>query len=118
MKRIIADSLARGFSHPCIKGLPQWLAFILNREVYECRRSAESRGARSGFEIVSAGGSTKRHVEMRVDIDAAGENELSSRIHNLRSILDGKVGANSGNLSADDRNVGFVCVSGRHDKTV
>ena len=52
------------------------LPFILNREVDQRRRAAESRGDGAGLEIVGRGGSAERHVEMRVHIDSAWKQQM------------------------------------------
>ena len=76
---VVADGLARGLAHPGVEGLAQLLAFVLNGEVDQRGRSAEGGGARAGFEIVGAGGAAEGHVEMRMHVDAAGEDEFVGR---------------------------------------
>jgi len=67
--------------------MPQRLPFILNREVDERRCAAKGRGNGAGLEIVGRHGSAERHVEMCVDIDAAGKKQMIAGIDGLRSVL-------------------------------
>ena len=49
---------------------------------------ADGRGARAGQEVVGRGGAAEGHVEMRVRVDAAGQQQQAGRI-------DDRVGAQS-----------------------
>ena len=118
VKCIVADSLARRFAHPRVERLAQLLAFVLNGEVDQRCGAAERRGPRAGFEIVGAGRSAERHVEMSVNVDAAGEHELVRCIENLGRILSRAGRSDGGDLAIRNGNVGFVRVGCRDHRTV
>src|SRR5262249_5016403 len=82
-------------------------------EIDERRRSAKSGGARAGFEVVGARGSTEWHVEVRMHVDPTGDHILTPCIDDSRSVVAGKSLANGGNLSAPDSDGARVCVSRR-----
>ncbi len=72
---VIGHGFAFGFFHPGVEGVAQRLAFVLNGEIDQRGGAAEGRGARAGLEIVGAGGAAEGHVQMRVHVDAAGDDE-------------------------------------------
>ena len=55
-------------------------AALLDREVDDRRRAAERRGDRAGLEVVGRRRAAERHVEVRVDVDAAGDHVLARRV--------------------------------------
>ena len=75
VKGVVGDGFVMGFFHPGIEGLAQSLAFILDSEIDERGRAAKGRGDCAGLEIVGAGGAAERHVEMGVNVDAAGDEQ-------------------------------------------
>ena len=72
MERIVHHGFAFGFLHPGFERLPQRLSLVLDREIHKRGRAAMGRGDSARFEIVGAGGSAKGHVEVGVDVNAAG----------------------------------------------
>ena len=58
----------------------QRLAAVLDREVDDRRRAAERGGDRAGLEVVGRRRAAERHVEVRVDVDAAGQHVLARRV--------------------------------------
>src|ERR1700674_4317117 len=105
MKRIIANGFAGRFLHPGIESRSQRLAFVLDSEIDQRCRPAESRGARAGFEIIRARGPAEGHVKMGMHVDSAGKHELPRGVDNLSRILSRQALADGGNLSIADRNV-------------
>src|SRR5437588_208047 len=67
------DGTAVGLLHPDIERFTQRLAFVLDGEIHERGRAAPGGSTRAGLEIIGAPGTAEGHVEMRVDINAAGE---------------------------------------------
>ena len=118
MKRVIANRFARRFLHPGIESRSQRLPFVLNREINQSSRPAKGRGSRTRLEIISASGSSKRHVEVGVHVDSARKHILTRRIDNLSRIFSRKALPDSGDLPAADRDVAGVSVGCRGDATV
>ena len=114
VKRVVADGLARRFLHPCIESSAQGLALVLDGEVDERGGSAERSGACAGFKIIGAGGAAERHVEMRVYINAAGQNVLPFGVDYLLHVLARKTLADGFDFAATDGDVAGVSV-GRGD---
>ena len=73
--------------HPGVEGVPQRLPFVLNREVDQRSSAAECRGNGAGLKVVGGLGSAERHVEMRVDIDAARKQQMIAGIDGPRSVF-------------------------------
>ena len=92
--------------------------FVLNGEVDQRGRAAESRSAGAGFKIVGAGGASEGHVEMRVHVDAAGENIFSSGVQNLRGIFSRQIFADGRDLTVRDGNVCHVRIGCGHHGSV
>ena len=85
VKAVVDDGLALGLFHPRLPGVVQRLAAVLNREIDDRCRPAEGRRPRPALEVVSGCCAAKRHVEMRVDVDAARQHVLAGRIdHRVR----------------------------------
>ena len=110
MKRVIANRFAGGFLHPGIESRSQRLTFVLDGEIDQRCRPAESCGARAGFEIIRARSPAERHVKMGMHVDSAGKHILARRIDNLPRILSRQALADGGNLSIADRDVACVSV--------
>ena len=104
-KRVVGHGLAVGLFHPGVERVAQRLALVLNGEIDQRGRAAEGRGARAGLKIVGAGGAAKRHVQVRVHVDAAGNDDAARRVEQFRGVLDGQFLANGGNLPAADADV-------------
>ena len=80
--------------------------------------AAEGRRARAGLEIVARRCAAERHVEMRVRVDAAGEQQHAGGVNDF-------VGSGGGNAGADffddgsvDEEVGAHCGVGVDDGSV
>ena len=72
---VVDGGFVVGLGHPGVEGVAESLTFVLDGEVDERGGAAEGCGDCTGLEIVGAGGAAEGHVEMRVDVDAAGEEE-------------------------------------------
>ena len=72
---VVDGGFVVGFGHPGVEGVAEGLAFVLDGEIDERRGAAEGCGDCAGLEVVGAGGAAEGHVEMGVDVDAAGEEE-------------------------------------------
>src|ERR1700746_3458032 len=99
MKRVVGHGLAVRLLHPGVEGMPQRLALVLNGKVNQRRRAAESRCARACLEIIGAGGASEGHVQMRVYVNAAGNNETIFGIENLGGVINGEFPTDGGNNS-------------------
>src|SRR5205814_4584127 len=77
MECIIRNRLRSCLLHPGVERSSQRLAPVLNSEINQGRGAAECGSAGAGLEVVSAGSSAERHVEMRVHVDPAGHNVLA-----------------------------------------
>ena len=71
VEAVVDRGLALGLLHPGLPGLAQRLALVLDREVDDRRRAAVRRGDRARLEVVGRRRAAERHVEVRVDVDAA-----------------------------------------------
>ncbi len=94
------------------------LAFVLDGEVDERGSAAEGGGDGAGLEIVGAGGAAEGHVEVGVDIDAAGNHEAAGSVDNAPGIFDGKLGREGSDFVAVDAHVGEGSVGGGYDGAV
>src|SRR5580700_5841161 len=110
MKRVIANRFAGGFLHPGIERGSQRLAFVLNGEVDQCRRAAESRGARARLKIVRARRTAEGHVEVGMHVDSARKYKPARGIDNLRRVVGRQALSECSNLSIADRDVARVSV--------
>ena len=77
VERVVDDGLALGPLHPAVERGIEALAEVLDREVDERRGAAVGGGDRAGLEVVGGRRAAERHVEVRVDVDAAGHDELA-----------------------------------------
>src|SRR4029077_3691499 len=104
VKGVVRHGLVVRFLHPGIKGLAKSLPFILDSEVDEGGGAPEGGGNRAGLEIVGAGGAAEGHVQVGVNVDAAGDHEKSCGVDDAASVFDGELGGQRGNLVAVDSN--------------
>src|SRR5271165_5107619 len=118
VKCVVAGGLARSLAHPRVEGLAQGLAFVLNREVDQRGCASESGGPRTGLEVVRTGRAAERHVEMSVNVDPAGQDQLSRCVQNLAGVLCGKFRSNGGDLPVYDGDVRGVSIGCGHHRTV
>jgi len=70
------------------------------------------------LEIVGAGGATEGHVEVGVDVDAAGNDEHAGGVEDARGVFGGKLGGEGGDFVAVDAHVGEGSVGGGYDGAV
>jgi hypothetical protein len=115
---VVGHRFVVGFFHPGIEGLAERVAFVLDGEVDERGGAAKSGGDGAGLEIVGAGGAAKGHVEMGVDVDAAGDHQAAGGVDNARGIVRGKLGGDGGDFVAVDADVGEACIGCRDHRAV
>ena len=118
VKGVVGHGLAVGFFHPGVERVAQGLALVLNREIDQRGRAAEGRGARAGLEIVGAGGAAERHIQMRVHVDPAGNDDAALGVENFRGVVDGEILADRDDLAAGDADVGRVRIRCGDDRAV
>ena len=80
VEAVVDHRLALGLFHPRFPGVMKRLAAVLNGEIDDRRRPAEGRCSRPAFEIVRRRRAAERHVEMRVNVDAARQDKLARRV--------------------------------------
>ena len=113
---VVDDGLAFRPLHPALVGGVQALAEVLDREVDEGGASVGRRD-RAGLEIIGRLRSAERHVEMRVDVDPAGHDELARGVdHRVRGQVQPL--ADQADDALVDVHVGLVAVGGRDDGAV
>ena len=115
---VVGHGLVMRLFHPGIERLAQRLAFVLDGEIDQRGRPAESRGRCAGQEIVGAGGAAEGHVEVGMNVDAAGDDEQSGGVDDAASILDGKSRSDGRNLVANNADVGDEGVRRSDDRAV
>lgn len=113
---VVGHGLALGFFHPGVEGVAQRLAFVLNGEIDQRGRTAKGRRARPGLEIVRAGRAAERHVQVRVHVDAAGDDDAARGVNEFCGVLNGETLGDGGNLSARDADVRRVCIRSGDDR--
>jgi hypothetical protein len=118
VKAVIGHSPRRGFLHPCVQRRAQGLSLVLNGEVDDGGSAAKSCRARSGFEIVGAGGAAEGHVEMSVNVNAAGQDIFVARVENAAGILPRKLFRDRYHLAIGNRYVGGVGVRSGDDGAI
>ena len=97
-----------------VQRLAQGRAFGLDGEVDVHRRAAERRRAVAGEEVVRGDGAAEGHVEVRVHVNAAGDDVLAaSRRSSCRPV---KPLPMRRDLLVLDQHVGLVGVAGRDDR--
>ena len=81
--------------------------------------AAERRRAGAGFEIVARGGAAERHVQMGVDVDAAGQQQHARRVdHSCPRRSAGNVRRDLVDRLAFDQDVGGEGLVGGDDRAV
>src|SRR5579863_5773476 len=98
--------------------MPQRLTFILNREVDQRSSAAKGRGNGAGLKIVGGLGSAERHVEMRVDIDAARKQQMIAGIDGARSVFRRQLRRDGGDFATGDADVSPRRVDRGDDRSV
>ncbi len=102
---VVRNGLVVGFLHPGVEGLAERLPFVLNGEVDERGGAAEGCGDGAGLEVVRAGGAAEGHVEMRVDVDAAGDQQHARGIEDAPGVFRGELRGDGGHFVAGDADV-------------
>jgi hypothetical protein len=69
-------------------------------------------GDGAGLEVVGADGAAEGHVEVSVDVDAAGDDVVALGREGLPGGIGGERGADGGDAAVLDAEVGFVGVGG------
>ena len=85
----------------------------LDGEIDERGGAAKRRRARAGFEIVAGRGSAEGHVEMRVDVDAARQQQHAGCVDHAAGVLGGQRWRDVADLFAIDQDVGGEGALGR-----
>ena len=77
VEAVVDHRLAVGPLPPVVQRVPHRLAAILDREVDDAGRAAERRRDGARLEVVGGRGAAERHVQVGVDVDAAGDDVLA-----------------------------------------
>ena len=75
VQAVVDGGAAFGLLPPGVERVAHARAAGLDGEIDQRGGAAEGRGARAGFEIVARSGAAEGHVEMRVGVDAAGQQQ-------------------------------------------
>src|SRR2546426_2822446 len=118
VESVVGDGFVVGFLHPSVEGLAEGLAFVLDGEVDERGSAAKGGGDGAGLEIVGAGGAAEGHVEVGVDVDAAGNDEHAGGVEDARGVFGGKPGGDGRDFVAVDAHIGEGSVGGGYDGAV
>ena len=117
VERVVDAGFAGGFGVPGGFGLGQGVAAGLQGEVDDGGGAAHGGGAGAGEVVVGGGGAAEGHVEMGVDVDAAGEHEEVGGVdQGVACGMD--AGGYLGDLFAFDEDVGALLAGGVDDGAV
>ena len=97
---------AFGLLPPGVERVAHACAAGLDGEIDDGGGAAERRRARAGFEIVARSGAAEGHVEMRVHVDAAGQQQHAGGVEHLSPAARGNARADFLDAFAFDQNVG------------
>ena len=115
---IVGDRFGLRFLHPGVKSLSQRLPFVLDRKIDQRGGAAESCRDRATLEIVCAGSSAKRHIEVGMHVNAAGDDEVIRGVDHAASILDGQPCTDCRDFVTRDADIRDGCVGGGHYRAV
>ncbi len=115
---VVNDGLVVGFLHPGVESLAERLPFVLDGEVDKRGGAAESRRDGAGLEIIGAGGAAEGHVEMGVDINAAGDQQAAGGVDDAAGVFDGKPRGEGADFLAVDADVGDASIRRRDHRAV
>src|SRR6516225_3184424 len=113
MERIVTDGPACRLLHPPVEGRAQRLPLVLDRKINQRGGSTEGGGTRARLKVVRAGGSSERHVEVRVHVDPTRQQVSSRGIDHASGVVPGQVLTNHRNLAVADRDVARIGVRSR-----
>ena len=108
MQAVIDARFAVGLLPPRVLCVAHAGAFGLDGEIHQRGGAAESRGARSGFEIVARRRPSERHIQVCVDVDAARHYIHAARVDPPVDTLRGQAAPNILDLFTFDQNVRVV----------
>ena len=117
VEAVVDDRLAFRLLRPRFQRVMQRLAAILDGEIDDRGGAAEGRRDRAALEVVGRRRPAERHVQMRVDVDAAGQDVLVRRVDD-RVGVDIERRADDGNLLVLDEHVAPVLIRGGDDRAV
>src|SRR6266568_3436183 len=80
--------------------------------------ASEGCGDGASLEVVGAGGAAKGHVEVRVHVDAAGDDETAGSVDYFARVFGGKLSGDGGDFVSVDTDVGDAGVSSGYDRAV
>ena len=103
---VVDGRLVVSFFHPGVEGVTKGLALVLNGEIDQRGGAAERCGNGAGLKVVGAGGPAEGHVEVRVYIDAAGEEQMVGGVDGARCVFRRELRGDGGNFAASDAYVG------------
>ena len=117
VETVIDDRLALRLLHPRFPRVVQGLAAVLDREIDDRCRAPEGRGPGASLEIVGGRRAAKRHVEVRVDVDAPGQHVLA---HGVDRFVGSHVESDADRLDLLilDEDVASILVDGGDNRAV
>ncbi len=118
VQAVIDARFAFGLFPPGIESVAHARAAGLNGEIDERGSASESGGARAGFEIVGGSCAAEGHIEVGMDVDAAGKHVKSASIDDSLAGQRSKVGADFGDAGAFETDVGLDGGGGPYNRAV
>ena len=118
VQTVVDARLALGLLPPCVERRAHLRTARLNSKVHDRRRPANRRCPRPSLKIVCRVGPAERHIEMRVRIDAAGQQQQPRRVHNGCRRIRRNVGAHVFNHAPVDQHIGTNRGIRAHDVSV
>ena len=107
--------LAVGLGHPSVESVTEGLALALNGKVNQRGGAAVGGGDGAGFEVVGADGAAERHVEVGVDVNAAGHDVAARGGEHLAGGFRRQGSGDGGDAAVFDADVGLEGVGGGND---
>ena len=89
VQAVVDAGFALGLGAPGLERLGHWMSHGLQRKVDDHGGAADGRCARAPLVVVRADGAAEGHVEVGVDVDAAGEDEHAGCVdHGVSGCVD------------------------------
>ena len=110
MEAVVDNRFVLGVALPGRHGVAQGAAFALHRKIDVGGGTAKGRRAMAGEEIVGAAHAPPGHVEMGVDINAAGQYIKPRGVDHMVGQRGVEVGADEGNGFAVNQQIGHIGV--------